>query len=87
MNSFYESIAGTNPTGLLDYSSTFNMKGQNNIVVDPSTAAKDNLEKSTNNEVICSAIDHFKNNDKKKFNKEIILIIIFLVILVILYFI
>lgn len=88
MSKYYyaDAIAAGNPTGLLDFNSTLNLKGQSNIVASTSTIATDNLEKSNNNEVICSSIDHFKNNDKK-INKEIILIIIFLAILIILHFI
>ena len=84
--SLSNNIVALNPTGLIDYNNTITPLGPNTIVVDPSTAAKDNLTKSTNNEVICSSIETFKNYDKN-INKEIILIIIFLVILLILYFI
>ena len=79
-------IIGLNPTGILNYSDTYTMMGDNSVVKDSSTAAQDNLKASSQNQVVCDAIENFENYNKNNKNKELILIILFLVILIILYF-
>lgn len=78
-------IIGSNPTGTLDFSDTYTMVGPNSIVQDSNTASHNNLNKTSQNQIVCNAIENFDNYNKK-INKEFILIILFLVILLILYF-
>ena len=54
-------VIGVNPTGTLDFAGTFSMNGTNNLVRDPQSAAKDNLEKTQKNEIICNNVEKFQN--------------------------
>lgn len=84
-------IIGLNPTGILDFNGTYAMKGNDNIVENPSDTAKKNLLKSQNNEIICNHVEKFENfnnfNNKYDLNyiKNIILIIIIIILLFILF--
>lgn len=90
-NIVLSNIISLNPTGTLDFQGTFNLNGINSIVQNPADASKNNLEKTTNNEIICGTIENFENqNDFYKINdseKYIILIFVFIFLILILYFI
>ena len=84
-------IIGLNPTGILDFNGTYTMKGNDNIVENPSDTAKKNLLKSQNNEIICNQVEKFENYNnfnKYDFNyiKNIIFILIILIIILFILF-
>jgi len=81
-------IAGLNPTGTIDFNGTFQMNGNNNIVLTSSQTSKINLNKVKNNEVVCSNIEKFENyniNKINKFNKNNIYLILLISIILILF--
>ena len=84
-------IIGLNPTGTLDFTGTYSMNGNNNIVKDTSSASKDNLAKAQSNTIICNHVENFenkKNNLNESLNKKnILLILIIFILLFILFFI
>jgi len=96
---FLSNIISLNPTGTLDFQGTFNLNGSNSIVQNPTDASTDNLEKTTNNEIICGTIENFENqNNFYKINnleykeleinflkKYIFLIAVFIFLILILY--
>lgn len=77
-------IIALNPTGTLNFNGTYEMNGQNNIVVNSNSAAKDNLEKTQSNKIVCSAVEKFENYnniEKKNYkNYYFILFIIFIIL-------
>ena len=76
-------IASLNPTGTLDYNGTFQMNGNNNVVLNSEQTSKGNLDKTQNNQVVCSSIEKFENYNKPNNNFTIFLFIIILIILII----
>jgi hypothetical protein len=92
-------IISLNPTGTLDFQGTFALNGSNSIVQNPADASKNNLDKTTNNEIICGTIENFTNqNNLYKINdieykelrinylkKYIFLIVVFIFLILILY--
>lgn len=61
-------IIALNPTGTLNFTGTYTMNGQNNIVIDSNSKSKDVLKKTQNNQLICDAIEKFENYNNKDFN-------------------
>ena len=59
-----------NPTGTLDFKGTFTLNGNNNLVQNTTNASEDNLNKTTNNEIICGPIETFENQGSQ-LNREI----------------
>jgi len=75
-------IASLNPTGTLDFNGTFQMNGNNNVVLNSVETSKNNLKKTQNNQVVCSSIENFENYNKPK-NKYLIILFIFLIIILV----
>ena len=83
-------IIALNPTGTLNFTGTYTMNGQNNIVINSNTKSKDSLEKTQNNKLICDAVEKFENYDNRKnnnFNKKYILIAFIILFFLFLFFI
>lgn len=79
-------IAGLNPTGIINFTGTYKMNGNNNIVLNSQDMSKNNLKKVQNNQVVCNSIENFENNIN--YNKNYIyLTIIILILGIILYYI
>ena len=83
-------IIGINPTGTMQFEGTYQLNGNNSLVRNSQSASKENLEKSKNNEVICSSVEKFENkkninNSKLKYFLIIILILLILILLIFLY--
>lgn len=83
-------IAGLNPTGTIDYNGTFQLNGNNNIVLNSSQTSKNNLNKVKNNEVVCSNIEKFENYDinyniNYNINKNSICLILLISVILILF--
>ena len=72
-------IASLNPTGTLDFNGTFQMNGNNNVVLNSEQTSKNNLKKVQNNQVVCSNIEKFENYNENPKNN--FLLLIFLIIL------
>lgn len=75
-------IAGLNPTGTLEFNSTFNLNGPNNVIQNSTMASKNVLNNVNNNKVVCSNIENFENlflyENNIKNKKNILLFIFFL---------
>lgn len=85
-------IIGLNPTGTMNFEGTYKLNGINNVVKDSNNASKENLKKTSNNEIVCNSVEHFENTNNKnyklnKLNLFLIFILLFLIILFIKYFI
>lgn len=79
-------IAGLNPTGIINFTGTYKMNGNNNVVLNSQDMSKNNLKKVQNNQVVCNSIENFENNIN--YNKNYIyLTIIILILGIILYYI
>jgi len=77
-------IIGLNPTGTMQFEGTYQLNGNNNLARSSQSAAKEDLDKSKNNEVICSSVEKFENNKNiNNINLKYILIIILIIILLI----
>jgi hypothetical protein len=74
-----------NPSGTLTLTDSLQMDGQLKTIIDSTTAAKNSLIQSQNNQVVCSSIENFKNNlrltDKMIFLCFLIFLLIFLLII------
>jgi hypothetical protein len=78
-------IIGLNPTGTMDFNGTYKLNGTNNIVQNSSNAAKENLAKAQNNQIICDHVEKFDNMNNNK-NYYIFTLLIILIILIIIFF-
>ena len=81
-------IIALNPTGTLNFTGTYTMNGQNNIVINSNSKSKDSLEKTQNNKLVCDAVEKFENynnKDIKNYYKEYFLIFIILLIIFLLF--
>ena len=79
-------IAGLNPTGTINFTGTYKMNGNNNVILNSQDMSKNDLKKVQNNQVVCNSIENFENNIN--YNKNYIyLIIIILILGIILYYI
>jgi hypothetical protein len=81
---YASNIIGLNPTGIMDFNGTYTMNGTNNIIRNTSTAAKENLAKAQNNQIICDHVENFHNMNSNK-NYYIFTFIIILIILIIIF--
>ena len=63
-------IIALNPTGTLNFTGTYSMNGQNNIVINSNTKSKDSLEKTQNNKLICDAVEKFENYNNRNYNQD-----------------
>jgi hypothetical protein len=88
-------IIGINPTGRLEYTGTYKLLGNNNVVKSGDDFAQANLEKSQNNEYVCNNIEKFENyrdyenieiNYKENNSKNKILYNIFVLLLLLIFF-
>jgi hypothetical protein len=83
-------IIGLNPTGTMQFEGTYQLNGNNDFLRNSRSASKENLEKTNNNDVICSTVENFENkkiinNINPKYILIIILILLILLILILLY--
>jgi hypothetical protein len=84
-DSIVNNIIGLNPTGIIQFNESYTFNGNNNIMKNSKSAAKENLIKSQNNKIICNHIENFENFKNSNFeNVENYLIFFFIIILIIL---
>ena len=78
-------IIGLNPTGVLQFTGTYEMAGNNNIIQNSSTAAKENLKTANQNKIVCNNIEKFENmgdNKNSMIGLFLLLILIFIFIFI-----
>ena len=80
-------IIGLNPTGILQFTGTYEMTGNNNIIQTSSTAANESLKTSNQNKIVCNNIEKFENmgENNSMLNKNLMIGLFLILILIFIY--
>ena len=80
-------IIGLNPTGVLQFTGTYEMTGNNNIIQTSNTAANESLKTANQNKIVCNNIEKFENmgENNSMLNKNLMIGLFLILILIFIY--